>query len=208
MNLKKAFIMFGLSVFVYASAYSTMNSYAEIIVIKSGVSITPSYVVMALGFSTIVAGSTAIFVVDKFGRKNLLIVSSMGVTASLVALGLHFYFLSLNFDSEKLTWLPITSLLSFNLFVSYGLIPVPSALLGEMFPADLKTLASLCIASGNAILSFLFAKTFQPFIDAAGETIVFGSYGLFLLAAVPYVWYLIPETKGKSLLEIQQSVKK
>ncbi|XP_012227042.1 facilitated trehalose transporter Tret1-like [Linepithema humile] len=206
-NLKKVFTMFGLNVFVYASAYNTMNSYAEIVVIKSGVSITPSFVVMALGLSSIIAGSTAIFVVDKFGRKNLLIVSIIGVTVSLTALGLHFYLLSMNFDSEKLTWLPITSLLSFGIFVSYGLVPVPSALQGEMFPADLKNLASLCIASGNAMLSFLFAKTFQPFIDVAGETVVFWSYGLFVLAAVPYVWYLIPETKGKSLLEIQQSLK-
>lgn len=184
-----------------------MNSYAEIIVSKSGVSITPSFVVMALALSNIIAGSTSILVVDKFGRKNLLIVSSIGVSVSLAALGLHFYLLSMNFDSEKLTWLPIVSLLSFGIFSAYGLIPVPSALLGEMFPADLKNLASLFIALGNAMLSFLFTKTFQPFIDVAGETVLFWSYGLFLLAAVPYVWHLIPETKGKSLLEIQQSIK-
>ncbi|XP_070148908.1 facilitated trehalose transporter Tret1 isoform X1 [Polyergus mexicanus] len=207
-NLKNALIMFGLNIFVYASAYNTMSSYAEIIVFNSGVSVTPSIVVMALGFSTIVAGFTAILVVDTLGRKNLLIVSSIGVTISLAALGLHFYLLSLNFDSGKLTWLPITSLLSFNIFVSYGLIPVPATLLSEMFPANLKNLASLCIASGNAMLSFVFAKTYQPFIDVAGETIVFWSYGLIVLTAVPYVWYLIPETKGKSLLEIQRSIKR
>ncbi|XP_029169071.1 facilitated trehalose transporter Tret1-like isoform X2 [Nylanderia fulva] len=206
-NFKKILILFGLNVFVYTSAYNTMTSYAEIVVTNSGVSITPSIVVMALSFSTIVAGSTAVLLVDTLGRKNLLIVSCVGVFVSLVALGLHFHLLSLNFDPEKLTWLPITSLLSFNLFVSYGLIPVPGTLLGEMFPANLKTLASLCIASGNATLSFLFARTFQPFIAAAGEKVVFWSYGFVVLTAVPYIWYLIPETKGKSLLEIQQSVK-
>lgn len=205
MNLKKILMLFGLNVFVYASAYNTMNSYAEIVVIKSGVSITPSIVVMALGFSTIVAGFTAVLVVDKFGRKNLLIVSSIGVAISLAVLGLHFYLLSLNFDSDKLTWLPITSLLTFSIFVSYGFIPIPGTLLSEIFPANLKNLASLCIGSSNAMLSFLFIKSFQPFIDAAGETIVFWTYGFVVLTAVPYVWYLIPETKGKSLLEIQRA---
>lgn len=199
--------MCGLNIFVYASAYGTINSYAEIIVTNTGVSINPSIVVIVLGSFTIIAGFTAILVVDRFGRKNLLIVSSIGVAVSLAALGLHFHFLSLNFDPEKLTWLPITSLLAFNIFVSYGLMPVPSALLGEMFPTSLKNLASLCIASGNAMSSFMFAKTYQPFIDVAGEKIVFWTYGLIVLAAVPYVWYFIPETKGKSLLEIQQSVK-
>lgn len=200
-------MLFGLNLLVYASAYNTMNSYAEIVVIKSEVSITPSIVVMALGFSTIIAGFSAVLTVDKLGRKNLLIVSSIGVAISLIVLGLHFYLLTLNFDPEKLTWLPVTSLLTFNLFVSYGFIPVPGTLLSEMFPANLKNLASLCIGSNNAMLSFVFTKTFQPFIAAAGETIVFCSYGLIVLTAVPYVWYLIPETKGKSLLEIQQSIK-
>lgn len=199
--------MFGLNIFVYTSAYSTINSYAEIILIKSGVSVTPSIVVMVLGFSTIVVGSSVTLVVDRFGRKNLLMVSSIGVAISLIVLGLHFYLLSLGLNSEMLTWLPITSLLFFNIFASYGLIPVPSTLLSEMFPANLKNLASLCIALGNATLAFMFAKTYQPFIDVAGETIVFWSYGLFVLLAVPYVWYLIPETKGKSLLEIQQTTK-
>ncbi|XP_014476289.1 PREDICTED: facilitated trehalose transporter Tret1-like [Dinoponera quadriceps] len=206
-NLKSALIMFGLNVFVYASAYSTINSYAEIILINSGVNVTPSIVVMVLGFSTIVVGSTVTLVVDRFGRKNLLIVSSIGVAVSLVVLGLHFYLLSLGLNSEMLTWLPITSLLFFNIFASYGLIPVPATLLSEMFPANLKNLASLCIALGNATFAFTFAKTYQPFIDVAGETIVFWSYGLFVLLAVPYVWYFIPETKGKSLLEIQQTTK-
>lgn len=199
--------MSGLNVFVYASSYNTINSYAEIILTNSGVSITPSIVVMVLGFSTIVVGSTVPFVVDRFGRRNLLIVSSFGVAISLVALGLHFYLLSLNLNPEMLTWLPITSLLFFSIFVSYGLVPVPSTLVSEMFPANFKNVASLCIALGNAIFAFTFAKTYQPFIDIVGETTVYCSYGFFVLLAVPYVWYFIPETKGKSLLEIQQSTK-
>ncbi|XP_020284363.1 facilitated trehalose transporter Tret1-like [Pseudomyrmex gracilis] len=206
-NLKKVLTILGLNVFVHGSAYATMNSYAEIIVINSGVNITPSIVVMALGFSTIVAGFTTVLVVDRFGRKNLLIVSIVGVVISLFALGLHFYLLSLNFVPDKLTWLPITSLLAFSIFVSYGLIPVPGVLLSEMFPANLKNLVSLFVSITNSTLAFMFTKTYQPFVNVAGETIVFCSYGLFVIMAVPYVWYLIPETKGKSLLEIQRSVK-
>ncbi|XP_011875086.1 PREDICTED: facilitated trehalose transporter Tret1-like [Vollenhovia emeryi] len=207
-NLKNILIMFGLNVFVQASSFSTINAYAEIIVISTKANVTPSIVVMALCFSTVVAGSIAVLLVDRFGRKNLLILSSIGVAISFAALGLHFHLLSLNFDPEILTWLPITSLLAFNLFVSCGLSTVPSTLLGEMFPANLKNLASLCVFSTNALLSFAFVKSYQPFVDLAGETIVFWSYGLFVLGAVPYVRYLIPETTGKSLLEIQQAIKK
>ncbi|KYM83663.1 Facilitated trehalose transporter Tret1 [Atta colombica] len=207
-NLKNVFIMFGLLVFVQASSFSTINAYAELIVISTKVTITPSIVVMAMCFATVVAGFIAVLLVDRFGRKNLLILSSVGVAISLIVLGLHFYLLSLNFDPEKLTWLSITSLLCFNLFVACGLSTIPSTLVGEMFPANLKNLASLCIFSSNALFSFIFVKSYQPFINLVGETIVFWSYGLFVLGAVPYVRYLIPETTGKSLLEIQRSIKK
>ncbi|XP_025993915.1 facilitated trehalose transporter Tret1 [Solenopsis invicta] len=207
-NLKNVLIMFGLNVFVQGSSFSTINAYAEIIVTSAKVNITPSIIVMAMCFATVIAGFIAILLVDRFGRKNLLILSSIGVAISFAALGLHFHLLSLNFDPEKLTWLSITSLLSFNLFVSCGLSTVPSTLIGEIFSANLKNLASLCVFSTNALLAFMFVKTYQPFVTLAGETIVFWSYGLFILAAVPYVRYLIPETTGKSLLEIQQSIKK
>lgn len=200
--------MLGLNIFVQGSSFSTVNAYAEIIITSAKVNVNPSIVVMILCFATVVAGTIAIVLVDRVGRKNLLILSSIGVTISFIALGLHFYLLSLDFDSEKLTWLPIASLLSFNLFVSCGLSTVPSTLLGEMFPANLKNLASLCIFSTNALLSFAFVKSFQPFVNFAGETIVFWTYGLFVLGAVPYVRYLIPETTGKSLLQIQRSMNK
>ncbi|KAL0115571.1 hypothetical protein PUN28_010825 [Cardiocondyla obscurior] len=207
-NLKNILVMLGLILFVQASSFSTINAYAEIIVTNTKMNITPSIAVMALCFASVVAGFIAIFLVDRLGRKNLLILSSAGVTISYTALGLHFYLLSLNFDPENLTWLPITSLLSFNLFVCCGLATVPSTLVGELFPANLKNLASLFVFSSNAMWSFAFVKCYQPFVDLVGEAIVFWSYGLFVLGAVPYVHYLIPETTGKSLLAIQQSIKK
>lgn len=200
--------MFGLNIFVQASLFSTLSVYAEIIVTNAKVSITPSIVVMALCFATVVAGFITILLVDRIGRKNLLTLSSVGVAISFAALGLHFYLLSLNFDPENLTWLPITSLLSFNLSAYCGLTIVPSTLLSEMFPANLKNLVSLCIFSSNNLMSFAFVKSYQPLVNLVGETIVFWSYGLFALGAVPYVRYLIPETTGKSLLEIQQSMNK
>lgn len=207
-NLKNAVIMFCLNLFVYASGYNTINAYAEIIVIKSGVDLTPSLVVMTLGLATIIAGATAVLVVDRFGRRCLLMISSLGVSIALGLLGLHFHILSTDVESQILKWLPLASMLSYNIFLAYGLVPVPGALLGEMFPADLKTLASLLLGCGNALLSFITTKTFQPFLDLTGEKVVFWSYGLIVLTCVPYVYYFIPETKGKSLLEIQKSVKR
>ncbi|XP_043488292.1 facilitated trehalose transporter Tret1-like [Polistes fuscatus] len=207
-NLKKVIILFILNVFVHASGYATINAYAEIIVIKSGMNLTASVVVMILGFATIIAGTSATVIVDRFGRRSLLMISGLGVAISLGLLGLHFHILSIGIESSILEWLPLTSMLCYNIFLACGFVSVPGALLGEMFPADLKTLASLLLGCGNAMLSFISTKSFQPFIDLIGEKFVFWSFGFIVLSCVPYVYYFIPETKGKSLLQIQKSIKK
>ncbi|XP_053997126.1 facilitated trehalose transporter Tret1-like isoform X1 [Hylaeus anthracinus] len=207
-NLKKALVVLGLYAFSYASGYNIMTSYSEIIVTKSKVSITPSIVVTILGFATIVAGLTATLLIDRLCRKTLLIISSLGTSISLAILGLHFHFLSVGYDSSNLTWLPIIAMLSFNLSVAGGLQPIPSTLLGEMFPASLKNVASLCVSSSNALMSFTSSRSYQPYLDLVGDKFVFWTYGVCMLFCAPYVYFLIPETTGKSLLEIQRSTKK
>ncbi|XP_076234995.1 facilitated trehalose transporter Tret1 [Calliopsis andreniformis] len=207
-NLKKALLVIGLYAFAYASGYNALTAYAEIIVARSGVSIKPSLVVMILGLATIIAGSTATLLVDKFGRRRLLIFSGLGSSIALALLGLHFQLLSLDYDAKSLTWLPITAMLMFNLSLSSGLQPVPSTLLGELFPANLKNVISLVVHSGNALFSFTNAKTYQPYLDLVGEKFVYWTYSICMLFSVPYVYFLVPETTGKSLLEIQQLSKK
>lgn len=206
-NFSKALIIIGTYGFSYASGYSTLSSYAEIVVTKTRIGLTASTLVTALGVSTIAAGFTATLVVDRLGRKSLLMISSFGAAVSLGLLGLHFHLLSVDVEPTQLMWLPIASLLGFNLSVAYGLVPVPNALLGEMFPADLKNIASLLISTMNALMSFACARTYQPFLDMVGDKFVYWTYAVIVLLCVPYVHYLIPETKGKSLLEIQRTMK-
>ncbi|KOC69476.1 Facilitated trehalose transporter Tret1 [Habropoda laboriosa] len=207
-NLKKALVVVGVYVFSYLSGYSALTSYAEIILTKSEITVRPSLVVMILGFSTIIAGLSATLLVDKLGRRCFLIMSGIGTSLSLALLGLHFHLLSLEFDPATLTWLPIVALLTFNLSMSSGLQPIPSTLLGEMFTANIKNMASLCVSSSNAVLSFVSAKTYQPYLDLVGDKFVYWSYSICVLFSVPYVYFLIPETAGKSLLEIQRAIKK
>ncbi|KAG7209762.1 hypothetical protein KM043_011385 [Ampulex compressa] len=205
-NFKNALAIMGLYTFFYFSGYGTMVSYAEIIVKKSKTTLTPSTVVIALGVCTTVAGSTAIVIMDKIGRKTLLMGSSLGVAISLGCLGLHFHLLSLGFNPVDLTWLPVTSLLCFNFCISYGLVPIPNTLVGETFGANLKNPASLFISSFNAVLAFTCARTYQPLLDLIGEKFVFWTYGFLVFTSIPYVYFFISETKGKSLLEIQRAV--
>ncbi|RZC43308.1 uncharacterized protein BDFB_003458, partial [Asbolus verrucosus] len=145
--------------------------------------------------STIIIGTiqtcTAIFtssVIDKFGRKILLLTSSIGVSLSLVALGVYFYLKTNQFDVSAIFWLPVVSLVSFVVSFYIGLGPVPWALLAEIFPPSVKapamTVASLDRTLGRFIITLFFpslsaflgiAQTFWVFaiICAAGAVFTY-----------------------------------
>ena len=183
-----------------------MCSYLEIIVRESRVNLTPSTVVIVLSFSTIVAGFTATFLVDIFGRRQLLFISGLGVSVSLLLLGTHFYLLSLDFDGNNLYWLPLIALFIFFVTYNYGLGPIPTTLVGEMFPHSLKVFASFCFSSSSSLFAFLSALSFQPFHALVGESIAYWISGLCVFLCVPFTYFFVNETKGKSLLEIQKSL--
>ncbi|XP_034942302.1 facilitated trehalose transporter Tret1-like [Chelonus insularis] len=202
-NCKNTVIMCLFNIFLYFSGHNTIGYYAEIIVTKSGVNFAPGTVVIALSLCTVVAASTATIVVDKFGRKSLLIVSSLGTGCALTLLGCHFHFLSCGFDSHDLTWLPIFALFLFNCSISYGLVPVPNALIGELFPPILKTFASMLFSGSSALLSFITARTFQPLVDIMSEKYVFWMFALSAFSVTPFTYFCVVETKGQTLMEIQ-----
>ncbi|XP_078034001.1 facilitated trehalose transporter Tret1 [Augochlora pura] len=207
-NLKKVFLVLGLYGFTYVSGYNPILTYAEIIVTKSQINMKPSLAVTIFGIAMIVAGSTAAMLVDRIGRRCLLIVTGLGSSVALALLGLHFHLLSLGYDGGSFTWLPITALLIYNISVSAGLQPVPSTVMGEVFQAKLKNIGCMFVSSSNAVLSFASARTYQPYLDIVGDKFVFWTYSFGMLFLPPYVYYLLPETTGKSLMEIQRATKK
>ncbi|XP_057324052.1 facilitated trehalose transporter Tret1-like [Microplitis mediator] len=206
-NRNNVIIMGMLNVFLYGCGHNTMNYYAEIIVTKSKVNFSPSTIVIALSLCTIVACSTAAIVVDRFGRRFLLIVSSLGTALSMTLLGLHFHLLSLNIE-PTFTWLPIFSLFLYNFSISNGLVPVPNALVSELFPPNLKTMASLYFSGSSALMSFITARTFQPLVNIMSEKYVFWIFALSAFSAAPFTYIYITETKGQTLVEIQKNADK
>lgn len=202
-NWKGIVIIVCINFFFQLCGHNTIVFYAEIIITKSEISLAPNNVVIGMGCLAIIAGNVAILLVDRCGRRLLLIISSLGVTISHSLLGLHFHLLSLGLDPQDLTWLPILSLVMFNIFLYCGLFSVPSSLVSEIFPPNIKTSATFISTVNAALFSFLFTKSFQPYLDLVGEKYVYWSYAVGVFLAVPFTYFFIPETKGKSLMEIQ-----
>jgi len=143
----------------------------------------------------------AIFTVDKFGRKPLQIIGAVGMAVSMIALGFSFYF-----DSIGIGALIFMMLYTASFAMSWG--PVTWVLLAEIFPNRIRGAMSIAVAA-QWIANFVVSWTFPMLNDNKWLTEQFNHgfaywiYGVMGLLAALFVWKLVPETKGKTLEEME-----
>ncbi|XP_076249695.1 uncharacterized protein LOC143188992 [Calliopsis andreniformis] len=204
---KSLFITLVLFMYSQLCGVNNILFYMETILISAKVTaIKPAIVVIIVMAFGIIGSFLSMFLMDRFGRKILMNASCIGVTVSLCILTLEFQLLSFGFDPSSVEGLTIFSLLVFYLAVFIGVLPVPPAVLSELFPPHLKCFAA-CIASSMAgIFAFISTATYLPLLNLITEQYVFLFYGLSLLTAVPFTIFWVPETKGMTLQEIQNQL--
>lgn len=139
-------------------------------------------------------------VIDKIGRKILMITSAIGSGLSLVALGIFFQIRS---SGNDLSWLEITSVISFAIAFTAGLGPIPFVIFGEIFPHQIKPAALAGTTCFWFVSIILVASIFLPLLNLIGEAAMFGLLGVICLIAGLFVYFCVPETKMRSLEDIQ-----
>jgi MFS transporter, SP family, sugar:H+ symporter len=159
------------------------------------------------GLVNILATVPAITLIDRAGRKPLLLAGSAGMAVTLGAMALVFATAGIGADGRPLLShaAAVTGLAAANLYIvafaiSWG--PVMWVLLGEMFPNRLRGAALAVSGATNWVTNFAVTVTFLPLLNAVGLA---GTYALYAVAAalsVPFVWAAVPETKGKTLEEM------
>jgi len=156
------------------------------------------------GLVNILATIPAIALIDRAGRKPLLLGGSIGMTLTLGAMALVFATAGKGADGNPVLshGAAVAGLAAANLYIvafamSWG--PVMWVLLGEMFPGQMRGAALAVSGASNWAANFAVTVTFLPLIAVAGLS---GAYALYALAAavsVPFVWKAVRETKGKTL---------
>jgi SP family sugar:H+ symporter-like MFS transporter len=156
----------------------------------------------------IVTTLIAIATVDKFGRKPLLLLGSIGMTVTLGTLAVAFG----NAAIDPATGNPsltgsagIIALLAANLYVvffgfSWG--PIVWVMLGEMFNNKIRAAALSVAAAIQWIANFLVSTTFPPLLKSFGLGAAYGIYTIAAAISIFFVALLIKETKGKELEEM------
>jgi MFS transporter, SP family, sugar:H+ symporter len=159
------------------------------------------------GLINVLSTIVAILIVDKVGRRPMLLGGSIGMTITLGVMAIAFsQALPAVTESGKASvslpglWGPV-ALVAANLFVvSFAITwgPVVWVLLGEMFPNYLRAAALAVAAAAQWIANFLITVTFQSLANV-GLTLAYGLYTFFALLSFIFVYKAVAETKGKEL---------
>ena len=144
----------------------------------------------------------AIFTVDRFGRKPLMIIGSLGMAVSMVTLGLTFY-------TQHMGWLSLAAMLCYTASFAMSWGPVCWVLLAEIFPNSIRSTVMSIAVAAQWIANFLVSWTFpmldknQYLTDTFNHGMAYWIYGVMGILAALFIWKFVPETKGKTLEEME-----
>jgi sugar porter (SP) family MFS transporter len=192
----------GLAVLQQITGVNTVIYYAPTIFHNTGFGGSASILgTVGVGVVNVLLTVAAILLVDRVGRRPLLLVGLAGMVASLGVLGLAFLLPGL---SGIVGWIAIVSLALYIAFFAVGLGPVFWLLISEIYPQEVRGAAMSVASVGNWASNLLVSLTFLSLVGTIGRPFTFWLYALVGVAAIVFVYFLVPETKGRSLEDIQQ----
>ncbi|KAJ8867314.1 hypothetical protein PR048_031115 [Dryococelus australis] len=199
-------ISLGLLAFQQLSGICAVLYFTETIFEEAGGLVAPATSSVVVGAVMLAAAYVGSLLVDRLGRRFLLMFSSCVLVLSLTVLGGYFYVKELALLRPEYTWVPLASAVLYVVAYSVSLGPLPWTVMAELLPPNVKGLGGSLASSFCWLLSFVVAKTFQDMKEVLGMYFAFWCFSFFCFVAVPFVHFFVPETKGKSLHQIQEEL--
>jgi sugar porter (SP) family MFS transporter len=191
----------GLAIFQQLVGINTVIYYAPIIFQKAGFAsannaiLATSVVGVVNVFSTVVAT----FLLDKLGRRTLLLTGTGIMVVALVALGIVFAS-----GSNQIGTLTLITLIIYIFAFAISMGPIFWLMSAEIFPTRLRAAGSSICSFSNWAANFLVSLTFLSLIHLLGSSFTFGLYAFMGLLALAFCWKFVPETSGRTLEQIEQ----
>jgi SP family galactose:H+ symporter-like MFS transporter len=192
----------GLAAFQQLTGINTVIYYAPTILLFAGL---PSAAVSILatagiGVINVIMTVVAIYLIDRIGRRPLLLIGLVGMVFSLLILGIAFALPGL---SSSLGLVSIISLMIYVGSFAIGLGPVFWLMISEIYPLRIRGRAMSAATVVNWGTNLLIAITFLSLVQIIGTSGTFWLYGIIGIGTWIFVYRLVPETKGRSLEEIE-----
>jgi len=194
----------GLSVIQQVTGINTIIYYAPTIFQFAGFESDRAALLATtwVGVVNVLMTFIAIYLLDKVGRKPLLQFGLGGMVLSLIVLGIGFHTDAL--PPEFVGLVAVICLFVYIGSFAYSLGPGGWLINSEIYPLHIRGMAMGVAVCANWLSNFLITSTFLDLIDFLGKTGTFWLYALVGIFGMIFIWRRIPETKGKSLEDIEE----
>jgi MFS family permease len=192
----------GLAIAQQVTGINTVIYYAPTIFKFAGISSASGAILASIGVGivNVVLTLVAMQLIDRVGRRPLLLVSLAGMALSLFVLGLSF---SLPRLSGSLGWIAVGSVMVYVSSFAVGLGPVFWLILSEIYPLAIRGRAMSVGTVVNWSANLVVAVSFLTMTQVLGKPATFWSYAAVSVAAWLFAYFMVPETKGRTLEEIE-----
>ncbi|MGX1479371.1 UNVERIFIED_CONTAM: major inositol transporter-like SP family MFS transporter [Streptomyces canus] len=191
---------FGLASLTQLTGVNSIMYFAPTILLDTGLGTQAALTAtIANGVVAVLAVSTGMWLLGRYGRRPMLLTGQVGVTFSLLLIAFFFMVLP---ESTARSYLVLGAMLTFLLFMQGCIATVFWLMLSEIFPLRLRGFAMGTAVFGTWMANFVVTLVFPPLIDAVGGT----TFLLFAAVnAATFVYYLraVPETRGRSMEAIE-----
>jgi len=202
-SLRPALIVgIGLAIFQQVTGINTVIYYAPIILQTAGISSASGAILATAGIGVVNVLMTIVsmWLIDRIGRRPLLLVGIGGMTISLGILSLAFH---ISVRSGALAWLAVISMMAYVASFAISLGPIFWLLIAEIYPLKIRSSSEGLAATFNWGSNLLVTLTFLTLVQRFGASPTFLLYALFALAAWIFSHRYVPETKGRTLEQIE-----
>lgn len=206
---RRALIIANLSrTFQQLAGFTAMLTYAQYIFQESSDSISSGVAAMLFNALLAVCCIFGNIIADKLGKPIALTISGLGSGISMLAVTLYAYFdIYHDVDVTVANYVPVVGLIFYVVFFSLGLAMIPTALVGELFSTSVRSKGAMISGMVFALYIAGMNKLFQFLMSEFGLCVPFLLFTICSFIAAIGSYLFIPNTKGKSLEEIQQILK-
>lgn len=189
-----------LAVLCQITGINTVLYYGSILISEHVRGQTSSTALMAniiIGGTNLICTLIALYCLDRWGRRTMLLTASAGMTAALAVLVIAYRIPGVS------PVLILACILGYTGFFAFAMGPVPWVVISEIFPTKIRgraaSIATSTLWSGTLIVTL----TFLSLIRSLGVSGTFGIYAIFSALTFVFIWKMVPETRGKTLERIQ-----
>lgn len=182
-------------IFIYAAQFS----------LEAGVEMDEFLSAVIIGVIRCITTILVAFASDRYGRKSLTTVSGVGMFLTMAGLAACSAF---PLADTSFRYLPTALLFIFIFVGTIGILTLPFAIVAEMFPQKTRGFAVGITISLVWAMSFVNIKTFSSAFEIFGSFWIFSFYAFVSMIGIFFGIFILPETKGKSLQEIENIFRK